>query len=538
MYRDALRRHEKIHDTQKRRLLSVGSRACESCRTGKRKCDWGLPCSGCERRNLECTYPEGRERRATTTTSTPAETTSPSNLIDEEISTPERESEVLNPGPGNDIPMDHLPGAEQAYIPVGGSTAKEGDAGTEFPPAWLDGNYSSINWLPDYWSPSFDLEREYEMGPLAFGQDVGLNDSTSPQYHNDQGVPDFRHPKSPARNWSEVRRTDVASTPSSTNTHSTGQYYVDGDGARLPRVKIQESGMRGYAIDSDGSFELGFGFVNTDERDILETTHSIPVGTYNTIFDMFSTTCVNSTHFPNFSSTGFPSCEDLAGCILLYFEKFQDTLPFLHAPTFDVETTHWLLVLAIASIGMQYRHGELRNAVAMQEFLRRSISTVESISGIPLAHNHEILFTQVNILNCVGMMYSGTESLKRHASLQRMELVAFCNSQWKIIREDVLGEGHQEEAWTTWREREAITRLGYCVWVCFLSGHHITPDANQLLDSMWEYQFGLRSLLRLEDTGGPVPSPEALWEASSASDWYLMFKDSTRKLLVKCEDQY
>jgi hypothetical protein len=61
-------------------------------------------------------------------------------------------------------------------------------------------------------------------------------------------------------------------------------------------------------------------------------------------------------------------------------ENFQPILPFLHQPTLDLSTTHWLLILALASIGSHYMESEDNElfVVAMHEFTRRAIQAFVS----------------------------------------------------------------------------------------------------------------------------------------------------------------
>lgn len=61
-------------------------------------------------------------------------------------------------------------------------------------------------------------------------------------------------------------------------------------------------------------------------------------------------------------------------------DYFQPVLPFIHPATFSAQTSHWLLVIAMAAIGSQYV--ELEDAefyiIGLHEFLRRALNTLVS----------------------------------------------------------------------------------------------------------------------------------------------------------------
>jgi hypothetical protein len=63
-FSDALRRHEQTHKEPRRSALAKGGRACITCATARRKCSGETKCSGCQKRSLECKYPDGIRRAA------------------------------------------------------------------------------------------------------------------------------------------------------------------------------------------------------------------------------------------------------------------------------------------------------------------------------------------------------------------------------------------------------------------------------------------------------------------------------------------
>jgi len=71
----------------------------------------------------------------------------------------------------------------------------------------------------------------------------------------------------------------------------------------------------------------------------------------------------------------FPDYDTLSDFVDLYFEKFHDTFPILHKPSFYQGDTPAVLLLAVAAIGATYADKEFRPlAVALDELVRRIIT--------------------------------------------------------------------------------------------------------------------------------------------------------------------
>ncbi|KAL7784031.1 C2H2 transcription factor-like protein [Trichoderma afarasin] len=401
------------------------------------------------------------------------------------------------------------------------------------PRFWRHNRLSSINWLPDNWIPDFDFNSGQSppqatgsyAGPAQISQDrsmsgpdidsaaLNANENTSP-FSNNQGI--------------------IA--PENSNSKGVGYYYVDGDGARLPRIRkaLHQSAHQSpvtYAqlTDADGPETIynkyGFPGCEYGAHDGASISSSgnqqIPIEIYRDILHAFNQTCIISSYFPPFHSAGFPSLESVSLFVSLYTEHFQPTLPFIHPATFNPLSSHWLLVLAMAAIGSHYAKIEHVQVlvVAMHEFLRRAINMVSETG-----HNASIerlVLTQVRLLSCIGMMYCGAQQLIERAKASRIDLVAFCETEWVNYteQEDQLLRSHTVDQaasdWKAWCCAESRRRTGYTIW---------------LLDCMWSFQFQVRPLLSLEDARVPVPCQEVLWEASTALDWRQLYSVSTKNL--------
>lgn len=91
-----------------------------------------------------------------------------------------------------------------------------------------------------------------------------------------------------------------------------------------------------------------------------------------------------------------------------------------------------------------------------------------------------VLFTQAQILNCVGMMYCGDERLMQIAKTNHIRLTTFCSSEWTEFTSDPMNvdssNGDPGHGWRIWYEGETRRRTGYSIWVSFwpLRSDHFT----------------------------------------------------------------
>jgi hypothetical protein len=264
---------------------------------------------------------------------------------------------------------------------------------------WYQNNFSSINWLPDNWTPDFEMEDGNNLelihqsqypGPGQITQTnatkyshVRLNSGLSMPTTQDQ----IGRQRQVSLSESQVVDAQKIPSPGSQSTHSAGQYYVDGEGARLPRVRkspyqVSDSFIPMSPYEGQELRE-GFMFSIRDEsQDNLTASNAeeIPQSIYNEIVRVFNLTCISSTHYAPFQSGTFPSSRVLSHYVRLYIQNFQPILPFIHPATFDLLSSHWLLVLAVAAIGNHFIESEEMelHTVAMHEFTRRAIQTVVS----------------------------------------------------------------------------------------------------------------------------------------------------------------
>jgi hypothetical protein len=264
------------------------------------------------------------------------------------------------------------------------------------PTTWYQSNFTSINWLPEDWTPDLhNVENGTSMEAFDHQQILMFSNNIQSDF---SGVENGAESSTTTRLMTRPRQKENPlvplvqmdsqdlSSPGSHSTHSGGRYYVDGDGARLPRVKkapYRHSDSYSHAFHNDyRTSHPTFAFPGADADEYHDSlTNSLPIipaNVYSEIFRIFSLTCVSSTQYPHFQGNSIPSLYVLSRFVNNYTQNFRTILPFTHPSTFDISTTHWLLTLAMAAIGSHYSDspGAETTTTALHEFLRRSILTV------------------------------------------------------------------------------------------------------------------------------------------------------------------
>lgn len=533
---DTMQRHELIHRDNSDASKPKGARACTECALAKVRCPGGMPCSRCQGKAAKCRYPDPRRSDV------------------EPASPPESAM-------GHDVAhtaFDHPP------PPATASMRTQSIGGVPFSPAvWTDGPTSPQQWLHqpvssvDMPAPRSEFhERPTPARNLSFSSAAhrpnGLGSLTDADPYSNlrqagfvtaANVDAVSISGSSTRNWLDTLLAPQSidgresNTPES-NSHratSISETYLDGDGARLPKIGIRRRyNLRpsltipapGPVLTSDPV--IAYSFPSRFCHPILESTplerQLIGEATYNQIRTNFERTCgPQSSFMPCYESPEYPTWEQMQRFIQIYLDEYQPLVPMLHLPTLNLYSSHWLLSLALASMGCHFADMPEAEfcALALNEHLRRAISDVTESSEDAI---DPVLFAQVKLLNCIGMVYCGDKRMERFGWRHHSDVVKFCRTHW--INEDEVGlpvDAHLysevEVEWRQWRDIESRRRTGYAIW---------------MFDCMWTYGYQERNLLSLEDAKVPVPCQEVLWEADSALQWQHVKSYSIRKFSFKC----
>ncbi|KAL6901140.1 hypothetical protein GGI43DRAFT_422654 [Trichoderma evansii] len=207
----------------------------------------------------------------------------------------------------------------------------------------------------------------------------------------------------------------------------------------------------------------------------------LPRKKYDQILAKFES--LNSTAkagYKQFSTGAFPSITACNAFMQLYFEEFDPLFPFIHKPSFNPCHEHWLVLLALVTIGCRYsKIPAAADCVDIfQEFLRRAFHVaIEEDYGA----THEPWLAQAGLLNQIGMQFSRDLRLTESAQSIRSLIASAC------------------------RKVNCFNEIGRCI-------DGIEPG--QSSTEAWKSWSRKENLLRLR-----LPCPEELWQAPTAATW-------------------
>ncbi|CAI7597272.1 unnamed protein product [Penicillium pancosmium] len=351
------------------------------------------------------------------------------------------------------------------------------------------------------------------------------------------------------RRLSNVTSEASANIDSVDSANLSGQYYVDGTGARLPRYRKKQASWSISSVEAPHSgislpegTPQKFGFPisceirleNISERTI-RSLRPIDPPIYDEIYGEFLLLCRNDNpFFEMFESTHFPTADECNRYIAFYFDSFQTVYPMLHLPTFDPNQCHWLLTLAIVAAGCHCSGTPETDqcTAAFHEMIRRAfLAEVSNLLVLSCPHLLNNLLEQKNrgslnqyaldliqakLLNCIGLLHSGNEGDQRSAMSAFSDLVALSNHEKLLAsrskKTPTMSRTSDGAHWARWAQEEVRKRTGYSIV--------------KLLDSTLAYSFEERPLLSLDDGQAALPAHEKLWEANSAEAWKQQWDNS------------
>jgi hypothetical protein len=140
---------------------------------------------------------------------------------------------------------------------------------------------------------------------------------------------------------------------------------------------------------------------NDDIRSPEDLAHvsPLPKQKYDQIVAKFES--LNSTtkaRFKQFSTGAFPSITTCNAFMQLFFEEFDPLFPFIHKPSFDPCHEHWLVLLALVTIGCHPKIPAATDCVDIfQEFLRRAFHVAVRIQHPHLTGRTEKLTMRTRV---------------------------------------------------------------------------------------------------------------------------------------------
>ena len=232
--------------------------------------------------------------------------------------------------------------------------------------------FSDVNWLSPDLTATFDFS-VFDVGVVQDQPSTELP-ATSPSQTGDTASV-----VSLARSTTAYPEVPGATSPTSPSGSQVKAFYVDSDGSRLPcneRVKglsteptLEHSTS---ILTRRSSSDLRFPALNVTTA-VEQNQYPISDIVYGLLQEAFTKFCLDGAPlFVPYEASDFLSPIHFGFFVRLYFHYFQDTWPVLHVPTFDSSDSHWLLILAMATIGCHY-YPDAECVTPMAEFLRRSV---------------------------------------------------------------------------------------------------------------------------------------------------------------------
>lgn len=286
-----------------------------------------------------------------------------------------------------------------------------------------------------------------------------------------------------------------------------GQYYVDGENARLPRVKRRKISQSHPALSVESTTTEGFSLQMRPLSAISERVSFVATSqAYNAILESYQRLCINPPPgWVSYEPVEFPSLDVLNYLLGLYQRHFAQTLPFLQPAGFESINSQEGLIVAMAAIGLHYLEdaGSPRLIRSMHEFVRRSLLYQQEMTQQDSLPD---CWPSIELLHLVGMAYCGDKKLHRHALDSRHRFSAIFAECRKVIDslKSTAGEKTPEIDWKPWIQRERAIRLAYGAWMA---------------DSMFRYHFQSSNVLGLKDGDLSLPCEDKTWNATTEQEW-------------------
>ncbi|SMR43863.1 unnamed protein product [Zymoseptoria tritici ST99CH_3D1] len=298
---------------------------------------------------------------------------------------------------------------------------------------------------------------------------------------------------------------------------SVGEYYVDGEPARLPRVKRRKIATAPVAPDRKrveiaGSWHPFSLRINDPTDDPKDHAWTISADAWAEINESYLTLCIDPRHaaWIAYEPVALPSRQAFGRLLYLYYQHFDQILPFWHRAFCHVAEQRPILTLTMAAIGSHYLQEAHQSPLtnSMHEFARRWLLFLHE--NIPEGRERSVHVAGAHLLHLVGMAYCGDESSRLRARDSRHELLeifALCRRRTGLVLPlpPLAAQTRDEETeWREWVIEEGNKRLAYSAW---------------FVDGMLAAHFSTPINLSLRDACLPLPCEEKLWYASTRQEW-------------------
>lgn len=187
----------------------------------------------------------------------------------------------------------------------------------------------------------------------------------------------------------------------------------------------------------------------------------------------------------------------------LYFNNYNGHFPILHQPTFSPASVPPLLMIAVLTLGATLSPDEshFQTAERIQDSLRFLIFNSEAFSPpAPLWCLQALLLAQAQ-----QKMFS-TRKHHEMAHIFHGAIITLMRrgSSYTVDRNTSQESSSLDKAWKQWIDRELGLRAAYFAFI---------------MDAQHASIFGHTPALSVSDLRLPLPCPDRLWDANTASRW-------------------
>jgi hypothetical protein len=193
----------------------------------------------------------------------------------------------------------------------------------------------------------------------------------------------------------------------------------------------------------------------------------------------------------------------------LYFEHFDYQFPFIHPSTLDHESTSWILLLAIATIGAQY--SATPNAANWATSILALLQNAVKVSLPVWPDCEDLTFVRTVLLLDICMLFGGSRKCHIAAQYNKNVLVTLFRSIKRgvgmepVRDEGLFGNPPSDRIWQQWLTAESRTRLLYSIY-------RLQCIELILLDQRPEIDFS--------DVALNLPCEDSVWSCRTAQAWH------------------
>jgi hypothetical protein len=362
----------------------------------------------------------------------------------------------------------------------------------------------------DFWDPSILASTNW-LGSV----DLDAFDPTLPEFDVAFTLPEQSRPHSVA-NVSPLPLVAAGSPAMTVTTGTTstnqdkqtedGEYYVDGQPARLPRVKRRRASKAAPTVqNTQTTWSLQEPVFASQASSSV--TFGISNDSHDKLCQFYQQLCLAPNSFyKSFDNHEFPSKAFFEILVTATITSVVSILPFLHQSQSTGDQLHWLEIITLASLACHFAEVSPKHhfTISMHEFVRRLVHWVDeqpqSVEGLD-----DLVLARVLMMHASGVAYCGDNRLCRHALGLNLRLCTTFRRLMRVHREHYdQPRNDTDHAFLAWRNQESFTRLLYSIW---------------LHDCMTAYHFQRKPSLTLADATIPLPCQEKLWSVRNENEW-------------------